>query len=69
MGLALEKQEKYEEAEKAYDVATKIKPGDPLAWQGLVTLYEKQAGKKVGQYHDAALQLAEHYMEAYVLSA
>ncbi|MCJ1251950.1 Superkiller protein 3 [Trapelia coarctata] len=63
LGLALDKQEKYEEAEKAYNVAAKSKPNDPLAWQGLITLYEKQAGKKADQYHDAALRLAEHYME------
>jgi superkiller protein 3 len=67
LGLALEKQEKYEDAEKAYNFAAKIKPDDPLAWRGLVTLYEKQAGRKVDQYHVAALRLAEIYMEAYVL--
>jgi len=67
LGLALEKQEKYEEAEKAYNTAARSKLNDPLAWQGLITLYEKQAGKKVDQYRDAALRLAEHYMEVYVL--
>jgi len=67
LGLALEKQEKYEEAEKEYNVAAKSKPDDPLAWRGLITLFEKQAGKKVDQYHVAALRLAELYMEAYVL--
>ena len=67
LGLALEKQTKYEEAEKAYNVAAKTKPSDPLAWQGLITLYERQAGQKVDEYHDAALRLAEHYKEVYVI--
>jgi superkiller protein 3 len=44
LGLALDKQDKNDEAEKAYNVAATIKANDPLAWQGLITLYEKQAG-------------------------
>ena len=64
LGLALEKQDQYDASEAAYTAATRVKDKDLLAWQGLVSLYEKQAGKKLDQYHDAALRAAELYMEA-----
>ena len=61
-GLSLEKQEKNGESEKAYKVAAASKGSDPLAWQGLITLYEKQGNKKIDDYRIAALHLAEYYM-------
>ncbi|KAK8910153.1 hypothetical protein QC760_001120 [Botrytis cinerea] len=61
LGFAYSKQVKYAEAEKAYDAATKVKGGEPQAWQGLIQLYEKQGGPKVEQYQTAALQLAQIY--------
>ncbi|TGO64961.1 hypothetical protein BOTNAR_0082g00030 [Botryotinia narcissicola] len=61
LGFAYSKQAKYSEAEKAYDAATKIKEGEPQAWQGLIQLYEKQGGSRVEQYQTAALQLAQIY--------
>ena len=67
LGLACDKQDKNDEAERVYNVAAAIKPNDPLVWQGLITLYEKQAGKKIDQYGSAALRLAECMMAMYVL--
>ena len=58
LGFALSKQNKYAEAEKAYDAATKIKDSDPQAWQGLIQLYEKQGSEAVGRYQTAVLKLA-----------
>ena len=66
LGLALEKQNQDDESEQAYNVAAKAKPSDPLVWQGLITLFEKQGGLRLREYHDAALHLAKIYMEAYV---
>ena len=66
LGLALAKQNIHDKSEKAYNTAAKIKANDPLVWQGLVTLYEKQADQKLEAYHNAAIRLAEIYMEAYV---
>ena len=63
LGLAYEKQDQYEASEKAYRAALKLKDKDPLAWQGLVTLYEKQADTKLGEYRDAAIHLADIFME------
>lgn len=63
LGLAYEKQGKNEYSEGAYKVAIKNRGKDPLAWQGLVTLYEKQANEKLDLYHDAVVRLAELYME------
>ena len=63
LGLAYEKQDQYEASERSYRAALKLKDKDPLAWQGLVTLYEKQAGTKLAEYHDAAIHLAEIFME------
>ncbi|MCJ1471468.1 Superkiller protein 3 [Lambiella insularis] len=62
LGRALDKQDKNDEAERAYSVAVNTKGNDPLVWQGLVAIYEKQAGKKIDQYHSAALHLAECFM-------
>ena len=63
LGLAYEKQDQYEASETAYRAALKSKDKDFLAWQGLVNLYEKQAGKRLEGYHDAVLSLADIYME------
>ncbi|MCJ1285074.1 Superkiller protein 3 [Xylographa opegraphella] len=62
LGLACDKQNKNDEAERVYEVAAKLKPNDPLVWQGFITLYEKQAGKKIDQYGDAAIHLAQCLM-------
>ncbi|KAI9816499.1 MAG: Superkiller protein 3 [Pycnora praestabilis] len=64
LGLALDKQGKDEEAFKAYESATSTKDKDTLAWQGMISLYEKQGGRKLGDYKVAAVRLAEIYMEA-----
>lgn len=62
LGLAYEKQGRNELSEAAYKVAIKNKGKDPLAWQGLVTLYEKQVNEKLDIYHDTVIRLAELYM-------
>ena len=67
LGLALDRQNQNDASEAAYKEATRIKIGDQLAWQGLVTLYEKQAGQKLDDYHSATLHLAEIFMQEYVL--
>ena len=66
LGRALEKLDQNEESEKAYKIAIGIKDKGALAWQGLVGLYEKQAGKKLDDYHDAAIRLADIHMDEYV---
>ena len=63
LGLAYEKQGQLEASETAYRSAIKLKDKDPLAWQGLVSLYEKQAGKRLDEYRDVAARLAEIFME------
>jgi superkiller protein 3 len=64
LGFALSKQNKNADAEKAYESATKLKPSDPQAWQGLIQLYEKQGSEKLELYQNAALRLAEIYQTA-----
>ena len=66
LGRALEKLDQNEESEKAYEAAIGIKDQEPLAWQGLVGLYEKQKGRKLDCYHEAAIRLAEIHMNEYV---
>ena len=66
LGRALEKLDRNEESEEAYKNAIGTKDNDALAWQGLVGLYEKQSGKKLDDYHDAAIRLAEIHMNEYV---
>ncbi|KAL8711082.1 MAG: hypothetical protein Q9220_004463 [cf. Caloplaca sp. 1 TL-2023] len=67
LGLAFEKQGRNEESEKAYRAAASLKASDPLAWQGLISLYEQQGGRKLSEYHDAATHLATLLMEMYVV--
>jgi len=64
LGLAYDKQNYNDKSETAYNTAAQSKRNDALVWQGLITLYEKQACKKLGEYHDAALCLAQLYMDA-----
>ncbi|KAL9020722.1 MAG: hypothetical protein Q9185_002038 [Variospora sp. 1 TL-2023] len=62
LGLALEKQSRNDESEKAYTAATAVKPNDPLAWQGLISLYEQQGARLLHRYHDVAVRLAHLFM-------
>ncbi|KAL8851106.1 MAG: hypothetical protein Q9221_004002 [Calogaya cf. arnoldii] len=62
LGLAFEKQARNEDSEKSYRAATQLKGGDPLAWQGLISLYEQQGSRKLDDYHDAASQLASVFI-------
>lgn len=64
LGRALEKQGKLEDAEKSYLAAAKSKPEDSQAWLGLCSVYEGQGGKKVDEYHDAAIKAAEFFARA-----
>ena len=66
LGLAWEKQGRNDESERAYKTATSLKANDPLAWQGLISLYEQQGGRKLDDYHDAAIHLATLFAEMYV---
>ena len=59
LGLALEKRGQDDASEAAYLAAVSLKEKEPLAWQGLVTLYEKQLGTKSDRLHDAVLKLAK----------
>ncbi|KAI9823501.1 MAG: Superkiller protein 3 [Phylliscum demangeonii] len=63
LGLALDKLDRPDEAARAYHAATKNRRKEPLAWQGLLNLLEKQGQHGIRPYHDAATQLAEIYME------
>ncbi|KAJ5623263.1 hypothetical protein N7490_011868 [Penicillium lividum] len=57
LGLASDKLRKVQDSETAYLAATRIKPKERPAWQGLIGLYEKQGGQKLDDYHDAVLKL------------
>lgn len=64
LGFAREKLGDLDAAEKAIENASHLKPQDPQAYKGLITLYEKQASLKLNQYHDAASRLAELHAQA-----
>jgi superkiller protein 3 len=66
LGLAYDRLKEPEKAVNAYLKATEVKKDDPLAWQGLVAVYEHQAGDKILDYRDATLRLAEIYAQLYV---
>lgn len=52
-----------EDAEKAYEAATRLKPSDPQPWQGLIKLFEKQGPAKLSKYQQAVVKLAPIFHE------
>ena len=64
LGRALEKQNKVDDAAKAYTSATKIKPDDAQGWLGLCSLYESQGSGRIDEYGDVAVQLALLFAKA-----
>lgn len=64
LALAYEKTNKLDEAEKTYETATKLKPTETQAWQGLIKLFEKQGSKKLAFYQNAAVRLAEIWRDS-----
>ncbi|KAM3417777.1 hypothetical protein BST61_g6006 [Cercospora zeina] len=64
VGRALEKQGKFDEAASTYQSAAKAKPDDSQAWQGLVSVYKAQGSKRVDEYREAAVKVAEHFVNA-----
>lgn len=63
LAFALDKKGSQDDAEKTYDTATKVRPTEPTAWQGLIKLYEKQAASKLPAYQHATVRLAEIYRD------
>ncbi|KAI3402018.1 hypothetical protein diail_3992 [Diaporthe ilicicola] len=59
LALALDKTNRPDEAESTYEMATRLKPSDAQAWQGLIKLYEKQGPKKLFPLQTATVRLAE----------
>jgi superkiller protein 3 len=50
---------KDDDSETAYLAATHIKADDRAAWQGLISLYDKQGGRKLDSYHNVVIQLGK----------
>ena len=65
LGRGLDKQGKTQDSIEAYESATRIKSNDDQAWLGLRTVYEGQGPKKVREYIDVSLRLAELYAGLY----
>ncbi|KAJ5270965.1 hypothetical protein N7505_006723 [Penicillium chrysogenum] len=63
LGLASDRLNKNNDAENAYFAATAINPNDKTAWQGLVSLYEKQGGCQHDGYHNAVIALGMIFAE------
>ncbi len=65
LGRANDGLSKYDDAAKAYNDATNIKPDDPQAWLGLRGMYEGLGGRNVNENIDVGLKLAEIYANLY----
>jgi superkiller protein 3 len=59
LGYALDKVNLPDEAEKAYQDATQLRPNEFQAWQGLIKLYERQGAKSLANYQLAVVNLAQ----------
>lgn len=64
LAFALDKKNNLDEAEKTYDSASKLRPNEATAWQGLIKLFEKQGANKLPAYQNATVRLAEIYRDA-----
>lgn len=64
LAFALDKKGKLDEAESTYRSATWLRPQEAQAWQGLIKLFEKQAAKKLTEYQQAIVNLAQIYHAA-----
>lgn len=65
LAFALDKKGRLEEAENTYLAATRLKPEEKEAWQGLVRLYPNlDTTKKFKQHQHAVLKLAEIFRDA-----
>jgi superkiller protein 3 len=62
-GVSLLNLGRFADSDKVYRDAVALSPSNPLAWQGLVNLYEKQ-DNLVG-LKEASLALADIYSQAY----
>jgi len=69
LGRAYDGLSRYDDAAKAYEDATKIKPEDPQAWLGLRGMYEGLGPSKVEENIEVGLQLAQIFMNMYVISS
>lgn len=67
LGRANDALSKYDDAAKAYNDATRIKPDDAQAWLGLRGMYEGLGGRNVEENIEVGLRLAEIYANLYVL--
>ena len=63
LGLANEKLNSNDRAEQAYLAATRIKANERTAWQGLISLYEKQGSQKLDAYRNAVLSLGQIFAD------
>jgi superkiller protein 3 len=67
LGLAYDKLNHSDDSEQAYLAATRIKPEDRTAWQGLITLYDRLGGPKLAAYREAIIKLGQILADEYVL--
>ncbi|KAE8154008.1 hypothetical protein BDV25DRAFT_136377 [Aspergillus avenaceus] len=64
LGLALDRLNKSKDSENAYLAATRVKGNDKIAWQGLISIYEKQGNQRLDSYREAVINLCGIYAEA-----
>lgn len=64
LGRANAKLSLFDDAAKAYNAATKLKPDEAQAWLGLREMYESRGSEKVRECTEVGLKLAEIYMDA-----
>ncbi|XEV06608.1 hypothetical protein FSHL1_011895 [Fusarium sambucinum] len=63
LAFALDKQDRLDQAQETYRSATWLRPQEAQAWQGLIKLFEKQNNKKLADYHQAVVNLAQIYRD------
>lgn len=64
LAFALDKKHNLDDAETTYATATKLRPTEATAWQGLIKLYQKQGSKTLAAHKNATVRLAEIYRDS-----
>ncbi|KAJ4135949.1 Superkiller protein 3 [Fusarium equiseti] len=64
LAFALDKKDRLDQAQETYRSATWLRPQEAQAWQGLIKLFEKQNNRKLTDYQQAVVNLAQIYRDA-----
>lgn len=64
LGLAYDKLNRFDAAEREYETASSLRSDDPMALVGLISSYEKQGDRKLVKYDAVLRRLCTIYRDS-----